>query len=247
LEFREFPKLARLSREIVITEKLDGTNASVYVFPRPVDGCPGSDASQAEWESAKEKAVVVIDDCPTLILAGSRTRWITPEDDNFGFAAWVKENAEQLAELGPGHHFGEWWGRGIQRTYGLAERRFSLFNTGRWVPYQSGFAGDECPPCCGIVPILYRGEFNTDSVQRELDILKNTGSRAAPGFMDPEGVVVYHTAAGVCFKKTLGDDDGKWKKEKKPREPRAPRDPNVGGRRKGPTEGCTLKRRKTDQ
>ncbi len=31
LEFNEFPKIARLSREIVITEKLDGTNASIFI------------------------------------------------------------------------------------------------------------------------------------------------------------------------------------------------------------------------
>jgi hypothetical protein len=28
----------------------------------------------------------------------------------------------------------------------------------------------------------------------------------APGFMDPEGIVVFHAAAGVCFKKTIKDD-----------------------------------------
>jgi len=30
-EFREFPKMARLSRECVITEKLDGTNGQVCI------------------------------------------------------------------------------------------------------------------------------------------------------------------------------------------------------------------------
>jgi hypothetical protein len=31
IEFQEFPKIFRLSREMIVTEKLDGTNAQVYV------------------------------------------------------------------------------------------------------------------------------------------------------------------------------------------------------------------------
>ena len=31
LEFLEFPKMARLSREIIITEKIDGTNAQILI------------------------------------------------------------------------------------------------------------------------------------------------------------------------------------------------------------------------
>lgn len=30
-EFVEFPKIARLSREIIVTEKIDGTNGVIYV------------------------------------------------------------------------------------------------------------------------------------------------------------------------------------------------------------------------
>ena len=96
-DFREVPKMARLSREIIITEKLDGTNASIYI---------GEDGT---------------------FLVGSRTRWITPEDDNHGFAKWAYSERERLLTLGAGHHFGEWWGCGIQRNYGLTDKRFSLF------------------------------------------------------------------------------------------------------------------------
>lgn len=103
--FVEFPKLARAARQCIITEKIDGTNAQVYIS----------------------------DDGFTMKV-GSRTRWITPQDDNFGFAAWVEANREELMKLGPGRHYGEWWGSGIQRAYGLpkGERRFSLFNVSRW-------------------------------------------------------------------------------------------------------------------
>jgi hypothetical protein len=39
--------------------------------------------------------------------------------------------------------------------------------------------------------------------------LRIDGSLAAPGYMNPEGVVVFHVAGGVAFKKTLGDDGHK--------------------------------------
>jgi hypothetical protein len=169
IAFVEFPKMPRLSREIIVTEKIDGTNAQVHITD---DG---------------------------RILAGSRTRWIMPEADNFGFAAWVRDNAEELAKLGPGSHFGEWWGAGIQRRYGLSEKRFSLFNVDRW--------GDERPACCHVVPVLYRGNFDTFEIETALERLRFAGSEAAPGFMNPEGVVVYHVAGRVGFKKTLHKDE----------------------------------------
>jgi hypothetical protein len=43
-----------------------------------------------------------------------------------------------------------------------------------------------------------------DSVIEELAA---SGSKAAPGFMDAEGVVLFHVAAGVGFKKTIKKDE----------------------------------------
>lgn len=171
-DFAPFPSIARLSRDMTISEKLDGTNAQVVVTE---DG---------------------------QVFAGSRNRYITPEDDNYGFARWVSEMQDELRRLGPGQHFGEWWGKGIQRGYGLLEKRFSLFNTHRW--------GDPAvrPPCCDVVPVLYQGTFQTHLVDGWLTELQETGSRAAPGFMKPEGVVVYHHASKQLFKKTLDKNDG---------------------------------------
>jgi hypothetical protein len=40
-----------------------------------------------------------------------------------------------------------------------------------------------------------------------LSYLRDFGSLAAPGFMDAEGIVIYHTASGVGFKKTLKNDE----------------------------------------
>lgn len=173
IEFRAFPKIPRLFRDCVITEKIDGTNA----------------------------AVVVADD--GTVSAQSRNRSITVDDDNYGFAAWVTRNAWPLVSiLGPGYHYGEWWGGGIQRGYGLAkdDKRFSLFNVARWG--ESDLSG---VPGLGLV--LMDFTFSTAMVSLIVDRLREYGSQAAPGFMRPEGVIVWHEAARQMFKVTLEKDD----------------------------------------
>lgn len=173
MDFEEFPKIPRLRRGCFITEKIDGTNA----------------------------CVAIADDGVTMKF-GSRSRWITPEQDNHGFAKWAEANRDELLKLGPGRHFGEWWGQGIQRRYNLDEKRFSLFNVGRW-----GEGGPDTPPaCCHVVPVLYRGEFNSVEVENALNTLRDCGSAAAPGFTNPEGIIVWHAAARSFFKVTLEKD-----------------------------------------
>lgn len=140
----------------------------------------------------------------TRVAAGSRKRWITPQDDNHGFARWVWDNAEELAELGPGRHWGEWWGHGIQRHYGRDRKFFSLFNVDKWA--------DSRPECCSVVPVLARGDGSelNSLVEAALMDLRVLGSAAAAGFMHPEGVVIYHHAASELFKVTLdGGDEAK--------------------------------------
>ena len=189
--FEMFPKIARLSREVIISEKIDGTNAQILITE---DG---------------------------QILTGSRTRWITPSDDHFGFAKWVEEHRTEILKLGVGRHFGEWWGNGIQRGYGLpkGDRRFSLFNVRRWALFgtepQRITMPDPCiekyqdilPECIGLVPVLYDGLFDTAVIDEILDNLELNGSYAVRGFMKPEGIVVFHTAGNIGFKKTLEKDD----------------------------------------
>jgi len=169
MEFESFEKIARLNRGIVVTEKIDGTNAQI--------------AFNEQGE----------------MFVGSRNRWITPENDNFGFAKWAFENADQLRELGEGRHFGEWWGSGVQRTYGMQEKHFSLFNTGRW--------SEGRPECCDLVPLLYAGNYSEQAINDCLEDLRENGSKASPGFMNPEGIVVYHAAARKLFKVTLKNDE----------------------------------------
>jgi len=206
MEFQEFPKMGRWSREIIVTEKIDGTNAQIYI--------------EALEGYAETDPLCVFQEDGLAMWVGSRTRWITPGNDNYGFAAWALKNAERLLELGPGRHFGEWWGQGIQRKYGLTEKRFSLFNVQRWClhgetpivtpaldPKDEPKTQQILPPCCGLVPVLYRGMMDEERIRLALCDLRDSGSRAAPGFMDPEGIVIYHTASGVGFKKTLKDDE----------------------------------------
>lgn len=206
-EFREFGKIARLARECVVTEKIDGTNAQIYIV-RSLDG------PRPNVVAYKDLGI----SGGLQMFAGSRTRWITPEDDNHGFAKWAKSHAEELFELGEGRHFGEWWGGGIQRGYGFkkGEKFFSLFNTGRWVPADvtPGEKQEHPPACCNIVPVLYRGLFDTMAVASALNLLVCHGSYAAPGFMRPEGVVIYHVAGNFYWKKTIEKDDESKSKSK---------------------------------
>lgn len=119
-----------------------------------------------------------------LVGCQSRKRLITPDDDNYGFATWAHQHASELVELGDGYHYGEWWGEGIQRRYNQTRKRFSLFNVKRWA--------DDRPVCCDVVPILQVGDFmDIDFKQIEYE-LRTDGSVAAPGFMRPEGFMVYH-------------------------------------------------------
>jgi hypothetical protein len=206
LEFQGFPSIKRLSRDIIITEKLDGTNAQIYIELR--DNVPQDelDSGVAPFMSVQRDGIDYV------MLAGSRTRWLGKgKYDNFGFGEWVGKHSDELLKLGPGRHFGEWYGKGIQRGYGLTNKRFSLFNVSRWKTCCSDAEEYEVlPGCCGVVPILYKGPFTEEAIYLALDALATGGSVAAPGFMDPEGIVVFHTASNTLFKKTFkGDEKGK--------------------------------------
>ena len=190
-DFVEFKKIPRLARECVVTEKIDGTNGVIHI-----------------GESGE-------------FLIGSRSKWITPEMDNHGFAKWATEHKEELLTLGKGTHYGEWWGSGIQRGYELpkGEKRWSLFNVGRWCLYgetpktfptqdsRITKTQDILPKCCGLVPVLWEGIFDTAFIEGALTMLKATGSIANPGFMNPEGIVIFHKAGNLMFKKTIEKDD----------------------------------------
>lgn len=220
IKFVGWPKISRLNRDICITEKIDGTNGAIGIT---LDG---------------------------IVYAQNRNRILTPQDDQFGFARWVEIHSDALREhLGPGLHFGEWWGVAINRGYDLSERRFSLFNVKRWgqdslgllalaalrdrgaavytVPvlyegpwtntlgYVNGETGEFFKPDAGHDPAWPEVEGQPNPRPRfapnfAIEWLKRVGSQAAPGFMNPEGIVVYHKAGDICFKATCHRDE-EWK------------------------------------
>lgn len=208
-EYPKFGKIPRLHKPIVITEKIDGTNGLISVR---VDH--GSTILPGETR-------VFVNDGETsqafIIGAGSRNRWLTPGADNYGFARWVAENATELATLGVGYHYGEWFGQGIQRGYGMCHREFALFNVAKWYDPAYNDEADvitdfpnanPCPDCCTVVPVLTirdASEINK-AVEASVTILRQHGSIIAP-FDNPEGVIVYHLAAGQYFKVLLDNDD----------------------------------------
>lgn len=200
IEFKEWPKTPRLLRNITITEKIDGTNAAIGIVPLDdVDRGDSAIIAEVTTDSGESFAV----------YAQSRSRLITPgkATDNYGFAGWVERNAVELVELlGEGLHFGEWWGNGIQRNYGMAEKWFSLFNTERY----HGF-GERTALNITAVPVLYQGPNDTATIATALESLRVNGSVAAPGFMNPEGICVYQAASRTISKVTLDKNDaGKW-------------------------------------
>ena len=180
-EFAKWPSIQRLSSEIcTITEKIDGTNGVIYVFD---DG---------------------------LVLAGSRERWLSKEDgsacdkvaDNFGFSRWVYDRREALKRLGPGYHYGEFHGAGIQRGYGLKNKRWLSFAHWRTDGHDIGIHED-----AGCVPILYKGEPTVAIIDETVARLKLSGSIAYPGFMKPEGVVITFKEMRTCKFKRLCEND----------------------------------------
>jgi len=177
-DFRKYTKIPRFSRECIITEKIDGTNAQILIT-----------------EDNK-------------VYAGSRKRWITPgkQTDNYGFAQWVKTYEKELLKLGPGRHFGEWFGKGINRNYRLQDKYFVLFNVHFWNSLE------DKPNCVGVVPVIIEGIMSSELIGTAIDKLECKGSYLVPGFMNPEGIVIHHCASNRLFKKTIVGDDSPKKK-----------------------------------
>ena len=175
--FKAWPKIPRWENEkFYFTEKIDGTNACVI----------------ATFEDTEHQPIAkVITEAGVLNLhAQSRQRLITAEDDNYGFAKWVQRNCVELAKLGEGYHYGEWWGNGIQRGYDQTEKKFSLFNTKRW-----GAHNPNTPACCSVVPVIHK-----KTLEEARNFLIENGSLAAPGYMNVEGVVMYLYSTDSFYK-----------------------------------------------
>lgn len=100
---RSFPKIPRVNNvNVIITEKLDGTNGVIWV---------SEDKQHFKF--------------------GSRNKWVGyGKDDNAGFYQFCMDNVDLLERLDPGYHYGEFVGPGIQSNkYGLTEKMFYFFDT----------------------------------------------------------------------------------------------------------------------
>lgn len=170
MEFESFGKITRYENvTVTITEKIDGTN-----------GC------------------IVFDEDGTLLGVQSRKRIITPgkATDNFGFAGWVADNATDLFKFfGPGRHYGEWFGSGIQRGYGMDDKWFAPFNTHRFNDELENWPENVCPtPVLNVASIAHMNAL----VANSLNFLKQDGSQLHPAveFGNPEGIMVYMSNVG---------------------------------------------------
>lgn len=199
VEFKEWPKIPRGGKgeTVTITEKIDGTNACVIV------------------EETYRGPVVVGVQSRNQLLADADNDEMELEitSDNYGFAAWVKANQEELAKLGPGYHYGEWAGPGIQKNpHNLEKKTFFLFNSERWRDgRQERPAGVEC------VPVLYEGaviadipeehRISANMIDVTMDRLWNSAKEKG---YHPEGIVIWYHKTRRYEKVTFENANGKW-------------------------------------
>jgi hypothetical protein len=203
MEFQKWPSIPRMSKErVTVTEKIDGSNAAIRIRPLLIDD-----------DRTDQVDTVSIDGVHWTVWAQSRSRFLQPtkQGDNFGFARWVYDNAVELVNiLGHGDHYGEWWGSGIQRGYGLKEKRFSLFNAPRWNEVLHPTEARSVVPNLYIVPTLFAGSFYDMDLTALRDDLTKHGSKAMLGWK-AEGMVVYLRELNASYKVLLeGDDIHKW-------------------------------------
>jgi hypothetical protein len=205
MEFKKWDSIPRLSKEEMdISEKIDGSSCAVRIRPY--------------WENAENSDETFICDVGIegekfTVWAQSRNRFLKPtkELDNFGFAKWVLDHATELVQiLGAGDHYGEWFGSGIQRRYGLSEKRFALFNARRWLEILHP-SEDRFGIGLYIVPLLYSGPFNGAMINRHVELLRLTGSKAVLHEWPAEGLVVNLRQSKVSYKVLLENDNyHKW-------------------------------------
>lgn len=173
--FKKWPKIARYTKPMRghITEKMDGSNACIIVQDGKVVGCQ------------------------------SRKRIITPDEDNFGFARWVYNNANYLKGLGDGYHYGEWCGPKINgNRHNLDMNTFFLFSWYR--EEELGRPVDNLE----YVRLLHEGDIDPDTVTTAMEDLLFISAHED---YIPEGIVIYYSDYKFHLKHTYENPEGKWK------------------------------------
>lgn len=174
--FKSFPKIPRLSNEtFTISEKVDGSNGLIFIR---ID--PGYSS---------------------VMVAGSRSRWLyndgTETWDNFGFGRWVRDNKDSLWGLGAGYHFGEWYGQGINRNYGLKDRKFMLFDAKR---YQGMHVFPEIVQMERVFAANVSFDILMYTIDHVINDLYRDGSSIVRGYMKPEGIIVRSDLTNKVYK-----------------------------------------------
>jgi hypothetical protein len=131
IQHLSFPKIQRLENlEVIVTEKLDGTNAVIY-------------------KETEEDGTI-------RFKFGSRNRWLGGHDEkgkiieNHGFFQFCSDNLEYLMKLSDGYHYGEFIGPGINRGYFRDKKMLFLFDTRLEEAANNGLFG----PDIRTVPVL---------------------------------------------------------------------------------------------
>lgn len=219
-QFKSWGSTPRFHKGLHITEKIDGTNAGVCV----------QGVSKTVFDGHPDAMRVFGEECDYLVRAQSRKRIITPGNDNFGFAAWVWENAASLANLlGHGYHYGEWYGEGIQKNpLAVKGRRWALFNTWHWGRKENLDRLRMVDiPGLTTVPVLHDEQRDGPADYMTIPAIingLNAGGSRADGFMTlpnahkmdfhvegPEGIIVWQRETRQRYKILLREDDKhKW-------------------------------------
>lgn len=192
-EFKSWRDIERfLGVHVVITEKIHGSNAQILVY-----------RDEAGELHAR---------------AGSRKQYLDVlGPDNFGFAVYVKAHEAEICEkLGEGRHYGEWVGPGINGEYGFPDKHLVLFDHRRHP--KEKFDSGNMPPRMLPVPVLYDGAYSADVVKEVMDRLRGEGSVLVPGFMRPEGIVLFFPLFNTMKKLVFKVEETGWtvKKERSP-------------------------------
>ena len=208
-EFKPFPKIPNLDNmKVVVTQKLHGTNASLWIDK--LDGTEVLSEAQKDF---------ITTDGKYLVMPAKRTSFINLYSDNFGFAKFTHENRDALAvALGEGTWFGEWVGPGINSGEGLREKRLALFSIHLKEKVWQMKKANLWPERVDLVPVLFEGkavDLGTSIIMSELT---RNGSRYAPGFMRPEGIVIHILGTGISFKEVFELEETQWRKPDKSKE-----------------------------
>ena len=181
--YSSFPSIERLENiYCIISEKIDGTNGLIEINE-------------------------------TNVRFGSRNRYISFSDDNAGFANFFKDYEARFKDAAkdittdesyPLRIYGEWFGCGIQRNYGLKDKLFMPF---------SSFYGEKLieyqVPNVITPNIMYTGKFSMEIVDTCMQQLKLNGSGVVKDYKQPEGIVIFFPKYNFRLKETF--DGAKWK------------------------------------